>query len=211
VGFNHRFHPAFIDIKRELALNSKDPIMYLRASYGNGGRVGFDREWRADPHLAGGGELVDQGVHVLDLAAQLLKELSVKAGLTRTHYWDMQVDDNAWALLTTPKGQTFSMHVSSTEWKNEFRFEVYTRTRKYQWTGLGKSYGPETLTIYKMKPEMGPPDVEHRQYSPDDNSWRLENKNFVEACQGGARIDGGFDDALSALKLVDDIYSESKR
>ena len=179
IGFNHRFHPAYEDLCAEIEKNPTDPIMYIRASYGNGARLGFEKEWRANPELSGGGELLDQGVHVLDLAGKLLPNLKVVHGLSRTQYWQMPVDDNTWGWLSTPQGQTFSFHVSSSEWKNEFRFEVYTQKRKYQWIGLGRSYGPEKLTIYKMTPEMGPPLVEERSYSENDDSWLKENTHFL--------------------------------
>jgi predicted dehydrogenase len=211
IGFNHRFHPAFEDLNKELAKFPGDPVMYVRARYGNGARVGFNQEWRARTPISGGGELLDQGAHVLDLASVILSDLQVTAGVTRTQYWDMPVDDNAWAILSTPRGQTFSMHVSSSEWKNEFLFEVYTRNRKYVWSGLGRSYGPETLTIYKMKPEMGPPDVEKREYPGEDLSWFKENTNFVQAILGNQKVDGGLPNALQCLKLVEDIYSSSKK
>ncbi len=211
IGFNHRFHPAFEDLRKEIAQFPADPVMYVRARYGNGARVGFDKEWRARTAISGGGELLDQGAHVLDLASVILTDLQVTAGVTRTQFWDMPVDDNAWAILSTPRGQTFSMHVSSSEWKNEFLFEVYTRKRKYVWSGLGRSYGPETLTIYKMKPEMGPPDVEKREYPGEDLSWLKENTNFIQAILGKQKVEGGFENALQCLKLVEDIYSSSKK
>lgn len=210
IGFNHRFHPAYQDILTEVRQNPSDPIMFLRARYGNGARVGFDKEWRSQVAVAGGGELLDQGVHVLDLASGLVQGLEVQSGHTQTLYWSMPVDDNAWAILSNQKGQTFSMHVSSTEWKNEFQFDVYTRHRKYVWSGLGRSYGPETLTIYKMKPEMGPPDIEKREYSPEDRSWFDENTNLVDALKGTAKINGGLDDALESLRLVEQIYLSSQ-
>jgi predicted dehydrogenase len=209
IGFNHRFHPAFLDIVTELTKHTDDPVMYINASYGNGARVGFDREWRANVELSGGGELLDQGVHLLDLATVILPDLAVKTSWVRTQYWDMPVDDNAWATLSTPKGQTFSMHVSSSEWKNDFRFEVYTRKRKYQWLGLGRSYGPEKLTIYTMKPEMGPPEINEKSYPPEDHSWLNENKNFIEAIKGKAKLYGGLEDALKVLKDVEKIYEKS--
>jgi predicted dehydrogenase len=211
VGFNHRFHPAYQDLLSEVKKNSDDPIMFIRARYGNGARVGFDQEWRAKVDLAGGGELLDQGVHVLDLASGLVKDLEVVSGHTRTQYWKMDVDDNAWAILENKAGQNFSMHVSSTEWKNEFQFDVYTRNRKYIWTGLGRSYGPERLTIYHMKPEMGPPDVEKREYAPEDRSWYDENTNFVQALSGKAQLNGGLKDAENALRLVEQIYISSRK
>ena len=209
IGFNHRFHPANDELLNQIQSRPEDPIMIIRAQYGNGARLGFENEWRSKVDLAGGGELLDQGVHVLDLASQFLPKLRVQTGYTKTHYWNMPVDDNAWAILSDASGATFSMHVSSSEWKNEFKFEVYTRQRKYQWQGLGRSYGVEKLTIYTMTPEMGPPQVEVIEYSQDDNSWKLENENFFQAIQDGVKVRGGVDDALKALKLVSEIYQSS--
>jgi predicted dehydrogenase len=121
----------------------------------------------------------------------------------------MPVDDNAWAILTDKNDATFSFHVSSSEWKNEFRFEVYTRQRKYQWLGLGRSYGPEKLLIHQMKPEMGPPETTERNYPGDDLSWKKENTNFYQAIQNGQAMNGGLTDALTCLKLVEEIYLKS--
>ncbi len=211
IGFNHRFHPAFERLREELAKMADDPIMFIRAQYGNGSRLGFEREWRANIELGGGGELLDQGVHVLDLASVLIDDLKLVSGHVRTHYWNMPVDDNAWAILSSPKsGATFSMHVSSSEWKNEFRFEVYTRACKYQWLGLGRSYGPEKLFIHRMKPEMGPPETEELAFPPEDRSWLLENQNFFDAIKGRAKVNGGFKDAARSLNLVDAIYRDSR-
>jgi predicted dehydrogenase len=213
IGFNHRFHPAFEDLVSQIKSRQDDPILFIRAQYGNGARLGFESEWRAKPEISGGGELLDQGVHVLDLASVLLPDLKVMAGYCKTHYWNMPVDDNSWAILSNgngPSASTFSFHVSSSEWKNEFRFEVYTRQRKYQWLGLGRSYGPEKLLIYKMKPEMGPPDFEEKTYPPEDHSWLSENQNFLDSINGVKKINGGIEDALKCLKLVESIYQKSK-
>lgn len=211
IGFNHRFHPAFYDLVTEIKSRPGDSIMFIRAQYGNGARLGFEREWRSKVELSGGGELLDQGVHVLDLASVLLPNLKVVSGYCRTHYWDMPVDDNAWAILADKSGATFSFQVSSTEWKNEFRFEVYTRQRKYQWLGLGRSYGPEKLLIYQMKPEMGPPDFEERNYPQEDLSWKKENENLLRHLTAGEPLNGGLADALHCLKLVEDIYQSSAK
>ena len=211
IGFNHRFHPANMELRKMLNSNADDPIMFIRAQYGNGARVGFDQEWRSNVELAGGGELLDQGVHVIDLASQFIPSLKVVAGVAKTHYWSMPVDDNGWGILEGKNKETFSFHVSSTEWKNEFRFEVYTRRHKYQWLGLGRSYGAEKLIVHKMKPEMGPPETSELSFPAEDLSWLHENENFLAAIEGKSKIDGGFEDALHSLKCVDHIYQHSKK
>ena len=223
VGFNHRFHPAYDDLLKELASNPDDRIMYICAKYGNGARLGFDKEWRTSPTLAGGGELLDQGVHVIDLAQNILGNLTVHSALVRTLFWDMPVEDNAWAICSAAKDAnstqkntkrkdrdpTFAFHVSATEWKNEFRFEVHATSRKYVWSGLGRSYGPETLTIYKMKPEMGPPDVVTQTYGDKDISWFAENSNFINAINKKEEPIGTITDALASLRVVRDVYNLS--
>ncbi len=211
VGFNHRFHPAYEELLSEIENRKDDPIMFIRAQYGNGARLGFEKEWRAKVELSGGGEMLDQGVHVLDLASVLIPDLKVVAAYTKTHFWDMEVDDNAWAILSGPKGATFTFHVSSSEWKNEFRFEVYTRQRKYQWLGLGRSYGEEKLIVHTMTPEMGPPKTEQKTYPGEDQSWLKENTNFRDSILGTKTAWGNHADAVNCLSLVEKIYESSKK
>jgi predicted dehydrogenase len=133
--------------------------MFIRARYGHGGRVGYDKEWRANPKLSGGGELIDQGIHLIDLAGWFLGEFKKIDGHAETYFWKMPVDDNAFLSLRTAKNQTAWLHVSCTEWKNLFSFEIYGRHAKLHIEGLGGSYGVEKLFHYQMKPEMGIPDT----------------------------------------------------
>jgi predicted dehydrogenase len=166
VGFNHRFHPGIMRAITEVRDGLHGEPMYLRARYGHGGRLGYDREWRAVPEVSGGGELLDQGMHLLDLSHWLLGPLPLHSALLRTSYWDMPVEDNAVLTLADPGGAgPFStFHVSWSEWKNEFALDVYTRTAKLAVSGLAGSYGPQALRIWRMRPEMGPPELEEVAY-----------------------------------------------
>src|SRR6202022_2487548 len=101
IGYNHRFHPGFLKIRELMRTEALGEIMFVRARYGHGGRVGYEREWRADPKLSGGGELIDQGVHLIDLAASFMGEFSTIDGHATTYFWDTQVDDNAFMSLRT--------------------------------------------------------------------------------------------------------------
>src|SRR5690606_33575267 len=106
VGFNHRFHPALQKARAILDSGGAGPLMFIRGRYGHGGRIGYDREWRADPALSGGGELLDQGVHLIDLARWFLGDFVRIEGHAYTYFWDMPVDDNGFLSLRTALNQT---------------------------------------------------------------------------------------------------------
>lgn len=209
VGFNHRYHPAFQKAFELVKEGACGELMFLRARYGHGGRVGYDKEWRADPRLSGGGELIDQGVHVIDLARWFLGEFPHVSGHASTSFWDMPVDDNAFLNLRTEKGQTAFMHVSCTEWKNLFSFEIYGKTGKLHIEGLGGSYGPERLYYYKMLPEMGPPETTIWEYVRGDSSWDVEFKEFLNDIRARRIPSANLVDALRSLEIVESVYRES--
>jgi predicted dehydrogenase len=211
VGFNHRVHPAFAKARGLFDAGAIGPALYVRARYGHGGRVGYDREWRADPTLAGGGELLDQGVHLIDLARWFLGDFAEVSGHVDTFFWDMPVEDNGFLLLKTPAGRVAWLHASCTEWKNLFSFELFGRDGKLQVDGLGGSYGVERLTHYRMLPQMGPPETTMWQYPGPDNSWELEFADFAEAIGQRREPLGTLPDALAALRVIGSVYEQAAR
>ena len=209
LGYNHRFHPALQKARELVDSGVLGPLMFLRGRYGHGGRKGYDREWRADPKLSGGGELIDQGVHLIDLAGWFLGEFPVVAGHAATFFWDMKVDDNAFLSLRTTGGQTAWLHVSCTEWKNLFSLEIYGRDAKIAIDGLGGSYGPERCTYYKMLPQMGPPETTVWDYPAGDDSWALELAAFGEDIRTGRAPSPGLREGIRTLEIVEHIYRSS--
>jgi len=209
VGFNHRYHPAFIQAREIFASGVMGELMFIRARYGHGGRVGYDQEWRADPKLSGGGELIDQGIHLIDLAGWFLGGFKQIDGHATTYFWNMPVDDNAFLSLRTAKNQTAWLHVSCTEWKNLFSFEIYGRYAKLHIEGLGGSYGVEKLYYHQMKPEMGIPDTKLYEFPGPDESWRKEMLEFEKDIQLKRRPDAGLAEARAALQIVETIYEKS--
>ena len=210
VGFNHRFHPALRKAHALFAEGAVGPLMYVRARYGHGGRLGYDREWRADPARAGGGELLDQGVHLVDLARWFAGDFDKVAGRVGTFFWDMPVEDNGFLLLETAAGQVAWLHASCTEWKNMFSFEVFGRDGKLQVDGLGGSYGVERLTHYRMLPQMGPPETTVEEFPGEDRSWAEELSSLAACIRDGRRPEGTLDDALAALEVVHRAYRASR-
>jgi predicted dehydrogenase len=209
VGFNHRYHPAFIKAWEIFGSGVMGELMFIRARYGHGGRIGYDQEWRANPKLSGGGELIDQGIHLIDLAGWFLGGFKKIDGHAATFFWNMPVDDNAFLDLRTTNGQTAWLHVSCTEWKNLFSFEIYGRHTKLHIEGLGGSYGVEKLYHYQMKPEMGPPDTKLFEFPGPDESWRSEMVEFEKDIQLKRKPDAGLAEARAALQIVEEIYKKS--
>ncbi len=206
IGFNHRFHPAFRKAWEIFSSGVMGELMFLRARYGHGGRVGYDQEWRANPKLSGGGELIDQGIHLINLAGWFLGEFTTVDGHAATFFWKMPVDDNAFVSLRTARGQTAWLHVSCTEWKNLFSFEIYGRNAKLHVEGLGGSYGLEKLYHYQMKPEMGPPETKVYEFSGPDESWQLELTEFEQDIRMKREPDAGLKEAKASLRIVGEIY-----
>ncbi len=206
IGYNHRYHPACIKAREIIQSGALGEMMFLRGRYGQGGRIGYEQEWRADPQLAGGGELIDQGVHLIDLAGLFLGEFHQVEGHTSTLFWNMPVDDNAFMSLRDRQGRTAWLHVSCTEWKNLFSLEIYGRTAKLHWEGLGGSYGVERLYHYQMLPQMGPPDTTIYEFPRGDESWKLEMAEFFEDIRLGRTPVPGLEEAKAVLRVVEELY-----
>ena len=213
VGFNHRFHPGTARAIAEARSERFGPVLHVRARYGHGGRLGYEREWRASRAIAGGGELVDQGMHLFDLSYAIVGPLPLNAALLRTEFWQMEVEDNAVIILgERDQGPWTMFHASWTEWKNQFSLEIFCRSAKLQVDGLTGSYGPQRLSIYSMKPELGPPDVETIEFSAADESWSREWHEFAAAVQSADErpVAGDLESAAYAWHCIDTAYGRQQ-
>jgi predicted dehydrogenase len=208
VGYNHRYHPACLKALELFRSGALGPMMFVRGRYGQGGRIGYEKEWRADAKLSGGGELIDQGVHLIDLAGIFLGEFTTVEGHATTYFWKMPVDDNAFLSLRNAAGNTAWLHVSCSEWKNLFSLEIYGRDAKLHWEGLGGSYGVEKLTCYKMLPQMGPPETTIWEFPRGDESWKIEMAEFFEDIKLKRTPVPGLKEAKAALAVVEKIYGK---
>jgi predicted dehydrogenase len=211
VGFNHRHHRAFRRAREIVDTGALGALTHVRARYGHGGRLGYEKEWRFDPTISGGGEAIDQGIHLIDLARWFLGDFAVVEGAVPTYYWDAPVEDNAFFLLRTASSQVASLHASWTEWKNTFSFELFGLHGKLEVTGLGGSYGTERLTHYAMTPELGPPPTTIYEYPMGDDSWETEYAAFLEDIRLDRAPSPGFADAAAALTIVERVYAMEGR
>jgi len=209
VGFNHRYHPALQQARQMVDDDAIGDLMYIRAKYGHGGRIGYDREWRSDPKLAAGGELVEQGIHIIDLANWFFGFFTYIDGFASTQFWDQELDDNATMILKTIDKKFATLTVSCTEWKNIFCFEIYGKKGKIEINGLGGSYGTERLTYYKVRPEMGPPETVSWEWPFEDRSWELEMQEFLEDIKQNREPEAGLEAARKAWRIINKVYAQS--
>jgi predicted dehydrogenase len=205
-GYNHRFHPGLQAAKKIVASGSLGPLYYIRARYGHGGRKGYEQEWRCDAAVSGGGELIDQGAHLIDLSRWFLGELTLDYAATPTFFWPIEVEDNCFLALRGPCSEMAWLHATWTEWKNTFSFEITGRDAKLVVDGLGGSYGNERLTLYKMLPQMGPPETTIWEYPPSDASWANEFADFKAVVSGESGDIADVDDACAVLAIVAEAY-----
>jgi predicted dehydrogenase len=211
VGFNHRFHPALLKAQQLVREGVTGPLLFVRGRYGHGGRPGYEQEWRMRPELSGGGELLDQGTHLIDLARLFLGEFAHASGCLPRYFWNAPVEDNAFLVLRTASEQVAFLHASWTEWKNLFSLEICGRDAKLDIAGLGGSYGVECLTLYHMRPDMGPPDTTSWEWPMGDRSWDLEFEALLEDIELGREPVPGVADAQAVLHVVETVYEGAQR
>lgn len=207
VGFSLRFHPAIQAAHAACSGGAIGRPLYVRAAYGHGGRPGYDKEWRGDPELAGGGELLDQGVHVVDLCRWFLGEFDRVSGVTVRGFWDIgPLEDNGFALLSADDGRTATFHTSWMQWKNRFLFEVIGTEGYATVDGLGGSYGPERLILGRRNPAGGAPTEEITTFEGPDASWADEWREFTAAIREQREPLSSGRDALRTMQIIQAIY-----
>jgi predicted dehydrogenase len=207
VGFNHRYHPALAEAHRRYGEGEIGRLVNIRARYGHGARSGYENEWRGDPAMAGGGELTDQGVHLLDLIYWFAGVPQHAFAYLQSAVWSLGgLEDNAFGLLKFQSGAVASLHASLTQWKNLFSFELFGDQGALSVEGLGKSYGPETFTAFRRRREGGAPDSDTRSYPGEDESWRLEWADFLGAVVDNRPMLGTADDGVVVMRMLDALY-----
>ncbi len=210
VGYNHRHHGSIKESLKLVKNNKIGDLMFIKASYGHGGRIGYEKEWRMNKKISGGGELLDQGSHLIDLSMMFFGTvISHKSKLT-TSFWKTKVDDNAFLILEFNKKKISFIHASCTEWKNNFTFEIYGKSGKIKIEGKGGSYGFEKVTLFKMTKKMGKPKIIKIKIGKVDKSWRTETDIFFDDIIKKKYSNIELVRSLEILKLIDKIYQNNK-
>ncbi|NBT49845.1 MAG: gfo/Idh/MocA family oxidoreductase, partial [Actinobacteria bacterium] len=217
-GFNHRHHPAVQEAKAICEAGELGRILWLRGLYGKSGGTGFENSWRNDPEISGGGILIDQGIHMLDLCRYFLGELSEVEGWLGTHFWKIPVEDNAFVHLRNQSGQVAQVHSSATLWKHTFQMDLGLEEGYLSIRGLLSktgSYGRETLVVGRKvgttgRGAAGNPPEEVIYYDRDD-SWKVQMESFLACIREDKPVpESTSDDALRLMELIEKVYRIGK-
>lgn len=213
-GFNHRYHAGIQEAKRIVDSGRLGRILWLRGIYGKAGGPEFKGTWRSRRDVAGGGILLDQGIHMLDLFRFFSGDFDEVKSMVTTAFWDVDVEDNAFALLRDSSGRVAMIHSSATQWKHRFNFEIFMSEGYVSVNGIlssTRSYGDETITVARNSFDPGAPLGKPREeiiYFDKDPSWELEVTEFINCVVRDEQVlHGNSADALAAMKLVYAIYN----
>ena len=216
-GFNHRYHSSIVMATQIMNSNKLGKIVAMRGIYGKSKIISFDQsDWRSQRSEAGGGILLDQGIHMLDLMLFFAKEKFVKVfSIIKDDFWNHDVEDNAFALMETSSGIVAQLHSSATQWRHKFNLEIILEKGALVFGGIltgSKSYGEETLTLIQAKPDSDKGLPKEKTYKfKKDISWAEEIKEFIEAIeQNQDIIHGSYPEALATMRLIEQIYKSDK-
>lgn len=208
-GFNHRHHPAIAAAKKAFDDGILGKLLFMRSRYGICGRPGYEQEWRANPSIVGGGQLMENGIHSIDLFRWFAGEFSEVTSFCDTKYWKIEpLEDTAFVMFRTADGVVASLHNTLMQWKNLFSFEVFGENGYMIVEGLGGAYGVERLTMGKTE-FTKPFSCEVVEFRGEDRSWLEEWKEFRASVHENREPLGSAGDGLEAMKLVLAAYRSS--
>lgn len=216
-GFNHRYHESVMDALGIVSSGQLGRLLWMRGVYGKSGESGFDKNWRSDYEIAGGGILLDQGIHMLDLFRAFCGDFEEIKSFVGNGFWNFGVEDNAFALLRNDQNQVAMLHSSATQWKHKFSLELFLSDGYLAVQGFqtsSKTYGRESLTMARRQfgslEGAGNPREEISYYDADQ-SWEREIDEFVSSIEKDAPIAiGTSTDALKAMEMVYRIYDNDE-
>lgn len=220
-GFNHRYHDSVIETLDIIKSGRFGKVINIRGVYGKSAFTSWPRPepgdpstWRTNLNVAGGGILLDQGIHMVDLIRCMAGDIKEVKSYVSNNYWSYDVEDNAFALMKTEENAVVFLHSTATQWRHRFLLEVFMEQGACILSGIlsgSKSYGQEALTIiYREDDNAGNPREQTTTYIKD-NSWKLEIEEFADAVINDRPIaEGKSIDALKSMELVFNIYNSDE-
>ena len=218
-GFNHRYHPGILRAKSLVASRRLGDVLWVRGLYGKSGGKSFRDSWRNSQEVSGGGILLDQGIHMLDLFRLFCGDFEEIKAFTSNSYWGFEGEDNAVVILKNSKNQNAMLHSSATFWKHRFQIDLGLEKGYVTVKGLlskSGSYGRETLVVGRQQFEdeadaVGNPS-EEITYFDKDLSWESEVNVIVKAILEDTPVkESSSEDAFKVMQINDKANSESRK
>jgi len=211
-GFNHRYHYSVQDALQIVHSGELGKVINIRGVYGKAKLITFNQpDWRTKREISGGGVLLDQGIHMVDLMRLFGGEFKEVHSFVSNGHWGYNVEDNAYALMRTDDNVVAMLNSSATQWRHRFHLDINLEKGSIILGGIlsgTKSYGAETLTVVRADPanDLGDPMEQVTRYNKDP-SWCAEIDEFVNCVINNRKVvNGTSDDALQTMKLVYKIY-----
>ncbi|MFA7677121.1 MAG: Gfo/Idh/MocA family oxidoreductase [Candidatus Omnitrophota bacterium] len=217
-GFNHRFHPAVIKAKVIVDSMRLGEVIGMRGVYGKSGGMNFSQSWRNDKNTSGGGILLDQGIHMLDIFRHFCGDFQSVKCFMSNRFWKFDIEDNAYVILQNQKQQNALLHSSATLWRHAFQLNIILENGYLLIEGLLSktgSYGREKLIIGKRQFEdealaLGNPS-EEVIYFDKDLSWDIEVEEFIKCIHNNTKvIMSSSADALGVMEIIDKAYKDAE-
>ena len=218
-GFNHRFHPGIIKAKVVIDSGRLGEIINMRGLYGKSGGKNFRSSWKNNKKISGGGILLDQGIHMLDLFRYFCGDFEYVKSFINNSFWKFDIEDNAYVILKNKKGQNAFFHSSATMWNHTFRIDITLEEGYILVEGLLSktgSYGREKIVIGKRQFEdeasaVGNPE-EEVTYFDRDLSWNIEVDKFIECIDLDRKVTiSSSEDALKVMEIIEKAYRDAKK
>ena len=210
-GFNHRYHDSVKEALKIIKSKKLGEVINLRGVYGKSKIIPFSGGWRSERKYAGGGILLDQGIHMVDLMRLFCGEFVEVKSYVSNKFWNHDVEDNAYAIMKDAKSRVAMLHSTATQWQHRFSLEIALTRGFLELRGIltgTKSYGQEKLIIGKRDESDTGNTKEEIITFLSDNSWRDEVHEFVDAIRNkGKIVTGNSAEALATMKLVYRIYN----
>ena len=215
-GFNHRYHDSIKLAKKYIDENHFGKIINIRSVYGKSKIINFEKkDWRAKRKFAGGGILLDQGIHLLDLLIYFVGNFKFFKSFISNNFWKYDVEDNAFALMKNKKGVIASIHSTATQWQHKFMMEIIFEKCLMILSGIlsgTKSYGKESLIIVPRKDFHNKKIKKTKKFFfSKDNSWKNEVDEFADIILNNKVVKtGNSNQALEVMNMVYKIYHNDK-
>jgi len=216
-GFNHREHESIKKIKEITVKNKYGRLLWMRGRYGKSVDAQFYKDWRSKKEFAGGGILLDQGIHMVDIMMHLSDGFNKILSSVTNNYWDLDIEDNVFAIFENTKNKiSASLHSTITQWRHLFSLEVFYERGYIVLNGLktsSNSYGKEILTIAQNRSK--PPEANWTKQKKIiykyDKSWENELINFYKAIKYNKKYSANSRAAYSLMQIIDGIYKFKKK